>query len=686
MTVSPDNPKKSRAFTPARIAALAFIGLAVLALGYLRFAPDAGSVSVPSGAHAGQLNLHSCHYATEKGSYAADCGTLVVPENRSDPRSRLIALPVTRIRAHSAHPGAPIFRLQGGPGLTNMSFADASRFTDKYDVVLVGYRGIDGSVRLDCPEVESALKHSADFLGQKSFHAYSNAFRSCAKRLQANGVDLAGYGLPQRVDDLETARKALGYHQIDLLSESAGTRTAMIYTWRYPTAIRRSVMIGVNPPGHYLWNPKTTDEQIRKYAALCAKDDTCAKRTGDLAASLKKTVAHMPNRWMFLPIRKGNARIASFFGLMETTQDAAPLNGPMTLNAWLSAAHGGSSGLFFESLLAQLAFPQSFVWGDMAAVSRTDARAAKRYFSSTENDGGSIIGNPGTDFLFGGGGLVHAWPANPTENEYTRVRTSKVETLLIGGSLDFAAPPQAATKELLPYLPNGHQVILGGLGHTTSVWGEQTKASTHLLNTFYDTGKVDDSLYTHQAVDFTPDVTQTALGKGIGIAMMAFALIVVLSLLLMWRRVHKRGGFGRKASATLRSVYLLVLGLGGWLTGLMIALVAFPTVALDDALLAVVSIGTPIALGTYLAWINPNRPARATTIGIAAAAAGALLGAWLGFHAAADLLALITAILGAAVGANLTLLALDIAWDQQVRDRSATSKAKETLEARPSTG
>src|SRR5207244_6028562 len=115
------------------------------------------------------------------------------------------------------------------------------------------------------------------------------------------------------------------------------------------------------------------------------------------------------------------------------------------------------------------------------------------------------------------------------------------------------------------------------------------------------------------------------------IAMMALALIVVLSLLLMWRRVHKRGGFGRKASATLRSVYLLVLGLGGWFTGLMIVLVAFPTVPLDNALLAVLSIGTPIALGTCFAWVNPSRAARATTIGISAAIAGTLLGAWLGF-------------------------------------------------------
>src|SRR5438045_2514916 len=172
MTVSADNPKKTRVFTPARIGALALIGLAVLGLAYLRLAPDGGSVSVPEGARVGQLTLHPCHYGTENGSYAADCGTLVVPENRREPGSRLIALPVKRIRAHSANPAVPIFRLQGGPGLTNMAFEDASRFTDKHDVVLVGYRGIDGSVRLDCPEVESALKHSADLLGHKSLHAY----------------------------------------------------------------------------------------------------------------------------------------------------------------------------------------------------------------------------------------------------------------------------------------------------------------------------------------------------------------------------------------------------------------------------------------------------------------------------------------------------------------------------------
>ena len=651
----------TRRFSRGRITGLALIAVLTLALGYLHFAGSSTSVSVPAGAHAGQLTLKNCTYNTEKGAYAADCGTLVVPENRADPHSRLIALPVIVIRAHSAHPGDPIFRLQGGPGKSNMSFADASRFTANHDVVLVGYRGVDGSSVLNCPEVTAALESSADFLGQKSLDAYSNAFRSCAKRLEANGVDLAGYTLPERVDDLEAARKALGYHQIDLLSESAGTRTAMIYSWRYPTAIHRSVMIGVNPPGNFLWNPKTIDEQIGRYARLCAQDATCHKRTDDLAASLNRTVAHMPNSWLFFPIKKGNARIASFFGLMETTANASPLSGPMTLDAWLSAAHGDSSGLWFESLLAQIAFPTTFVWGDLAAVAMADNQAGERYFSSSEPDRGSIIGNPGTEFLFGGGGLLHAWPANPTDNEYTHVQTSKVQTLLIGGSLDFATPPEVATKELLPYLPNGHQVILAGFGHTTSIWTEQTKASNHLMNTFFDTGKVDASLYKAQAVNITPGSTQTGPGKAIAGAMIGFGLLTILSLLLMWRRAHKRGGFGRKASAMLRSVYLLVLGLGGWFIGLIIVLVALPTVPLDSELMAVLFIGTPIGLGTYWAWVNRDRPARATRIGIWVALTGALVGALLGFNATSGIMAVITTIVGAGCGANLGLIALDVA-------------------------
>ena len=668
------NPPTTRSFTPSRIVALALVAIVVGGLTYLRFAPDGGTVSVPAGAKAGDLTLEPCTYATGKGDYAADCGTLVVPENRADPGSRLIAVPVTRIRSLSADPAEPVFRLEGGPGKTNMQFSAASRFAENRDVVLVGYRGVDGSVRLDCPEVESALKHSQDILGEKSYRAYGDAYRACAERLTDDGVDLAGYGVVHQVDDLEAARKALGYDRIDLVSESAGTRTAMIYSWRHPESIHRSVMIAVNTPGNFVWNAKTTDEQIARYAEHCAKDPSCSARTDDLAASMRETAADMPDRWFFLPIKEGNVRVASFFGLMESTSENAPISSPMTIDAWHAAADGDASGFWLQSLAADLAFPQSFVWGQYAAFASADAQVAREYLAPGRKRD-SILGDAGAGFLWGGGSMADAWPATPDAAEYSRVRTSQTETLLIGGELDFATPPQVATRELLPYLESGEQIVLEGFGHTFDFWTYQPEAGTRLINAYFATGKVDDSLYEPQVVDFTPDVTQTAIAKGVAGTLVGLALVTVLSLLLMARRVRKRGGFGRKAGAVLRSVYPIVLGLGGWFAGVLIVVTTMPSVPLGDELLAVLSVGVPIGLGIHWASVRGDRPADTRFAGFVAAMAGALVGAWLGFNATADLKALLTTIVGATAGANLAVILIDIARDRSARARRARSDA-----------
>jgi pimeloyl-ACP methyl ester carboxylesterase len=651
--------KATRVFTPTRIVALAVIGMLVFGLGCLRFAPEDRTVSVPAGAKAGDLTLHPCTYATEAGATLADCGTLVVPENRSDPASRLIALPVTRIRARSDHPAEPIFYLEGGPGITNINFKQASRFAHDRDVVLVGYRGVDGSVRLDCPEVTSALKHSTDALSEELFRAYGDAFRACADRLSDQGVDLAGYGLAQQVDDLEAARVALGYDRIDLLSQSAGTRTAMIYAWRYPESIHRSVMIGVNPPGHFLWDSQTTDEQIGRYADLCSKDERCRQRTDDLAASMRRTAAAMPDRWLLLPIKPGNVCVAAFYGLMESTWAGSQPSAPMTLDAWLSAAEGDASGFWFQSLLVDVLLPDAFVSGQYAAAASLDTQAARDYFASGAQERDSI-GYAGSASAWGGGRLADAWPPAPDEDAYRRVRTSAVETLLIGGALDTSTPPQVATKELLPYLPNGHQVVLPGLGHTASFFAEQPAAGSQLVNTFLDRGRVDDSLYQPQSVDFTPALTLTALAKRLAATMAGLALLTIVSLLWIARRVHTRGRFSPKASATLRSLSPIVLGLGGWFLGVLLVITTMPGVPLDDQLLAVLSVGVPIGLGIYLAWVHRDWSATTKATGFAAAAGGALVGAWLGFNTTEGLVALVTTVVGAAVGANLLLIILDI--------------------------
>jgi hypothetical protein len=147
------------------------------------------------------------------------------------------------------------------------------------------------------------------------------------------------------------------------------------------------------------------------------------------------------------------------------------------------------------------------------------------------------------------------------------------------------------------------------------------------------------------------------------------AAIAVLSLAWMAWWVHKRGSFGGKAGAVLRSAYSIVLGIGGFLLGTLILLATMPSVPIDDALPVVLSIGVPVGLGILLAWVHRDWSTKTKITGVAAAIGGGLIGAWLGFNATSGLLAIATAIVGAAVGANLILLALDIAWDRSNRSR-----------------
>jgi hypothetical protein len=444
-------------------------------------------------------------------------------------------------------------------------------------------------------------------------------------------------------------------------------------------------MVGANPPGRFLWNDTTTDAQLARYAALCAKDERCASRTDDLAASFRRTAARMPDRWLFLPIDSGAARLVTFYGLMETSPDLAPLDAATTIDSWLSVAEGDASGLWLQSLLARLA-PMPFVWGQYASAARLDARAANEYFSSRTERGGTGLGYDASAFAWGDGRITEAWPASPDERAYRRMRTSAVPTLLVGGALDVSTPPQNARRDLLPYLPNGRQVVLSGFGHSGSFWHDQPDAGTHLVATFLDTGRVDTSRYERQRVDFTPTVRLPMLAKGIAAGLLALPLVVVLSLLAMARRVHHRGRFGRAASTILRTVFPVVLGLGGRLLGVLLAITAMPGVPLDDELLTALSVGLPIGLGIHLAWVHRDRPGRDKGIGLAAALAGALVGAWLGFQAGAEMLAVLTTVAGATVGANLALVLLDVAWELQRRDRTASPPASEPLEARPSVG
>ena len=204
--------------------------------------------------------------------------------------------------------------------------------------------------------------------------------------------------------------------------------------------------------------------------------------------------------------------------------------------------------------------------------------------------------------------LVDAWPASPHEEGYRSVRTSRVETLLVGGELDVATPPQVATRELLPYLPNGREVVLPGFGHTQSFFDDQPEAGTRLVLTFLESGRVDVSGYTALEMDFTPPSTYGSLAKRLVGAMLALSALMLVTLAVLGRRRRTREQLGRATELLTRSVGAVVLGLGGWSLGALAVLAAMPGVRVDNELVVVLTVGVPVGLGVHWSSVHRSWP------------------------------------------------------------------------------
>jgi len=483
------------------------------------------------GAKACDLRLETSVFKTKTGRNRADQGALIVPENREKPDSRLIALPIVRIRAEAAKPDEPIFYLAGGPGQSNLKFRPPDELLARHDFVLVGYRGVDGSSRLDCPEVRRAIKGvGGDILGASSLAALKGAFEGCAARLQGEGADLDAYTMLDVVRDLEMARTALGYERIDLLSQSYGTRVAQIYAHHFPETIRRSVMIGVNPPGHFVWEAGTIDRQLEYYARLWERDEKARARSSGLVQTMRNVIRDMPRRWLFIPIDRGKVKLISF-ALLYHRKTAAQV-----FDAYVAAEGGDASGLALMSLAYDLMFPKMIIWGDLIAKAASADFDPKRDYALEMDPPGSILGSPFSKLLWS----VAAWPTAPLPEDDRRPQPSSVETLLVGGSIDFSTPAENATRELLPLLSRGKQVILAEMGHTGDFWNVDRPAAIRLLSTFFDTGVADDSAFAYVPMDFHvawgfPLLAKAGLGLG---ALIILALVG--SPWLIRRRIRRR--------------------------------------------------------------------------------------------------------------------------------------------------
>ncbi len=483
----------------------------------------------PSAARSdGALVSDSGTVEVGSAGYETDFATITVPENRDRPVSRLIDLPVLRIHSVSKSPREPIFCLSGGPGLSNMGWDWKSTWylLADHDIVIVGYRGADGSAVLNCPEVSEAFVGNGDLMSEESLERLGKAWCACANRLTSAGVDLDGYTMLETIEDNEAVRKALGYDRINLISASYGTRVAYLYGLRHGERINRSVMICVNPPGRFVWEPEVIDRQLKQYSDLWSKDSLMSLKSKDLYADIKSVLENMPRHWLWFSIDPGKVKVVTFSLLFQRKTAA------MVFDTYVAAKEGDPSGLALMSLAYDYVFPSLGSWGDLASKAISADYDSTRDYAADGSPSQFPLGSPMNRLLWST--LRYGrWPMKMLPEEYRKLQPSDIETLLLSGSLDFSTPAEHATNDLLPYLSRGTQVILSECGHVGDVVYLNPENVRRMLTSFYQTGVVDTSLNTYKPMDFSVGWGFPELAK-IGVATLAaLATGLVVGIVLL---------------------------------------------------------------------------------------------------------------------------------------------------------
>lgn len=240
------------------IVAISLLVIASSAIGQTTKSSDVSSRK------PGEVVIEAATLTTpETGKVEYELGTLFVPENRSEPKSRLIGVGFARFKGLKDASAPPTFHLPGGPGTSFLAFlkqdspqlAARLKSVERYrrigDVVFVDQRGFSerGDVlRYKYRVPEQPLDQPGSLA--RSTEAFKDMARAAVADYGKKGIDLRGYTVKECADDVNDLRKALGYERITLVGTSFGSQWSFSIMRRHPDAIARALLSGVEPLDH----------------------------------------------------------------------------------------------------------------------------------------------------------------------------------------------------------------------------------------------------------------------------------------------------------------------------------------------------------------------------------------------------------------------------------------------------
>ena len=410
------------------------------------------------------------------------CSDVVVPHDRSGAVSGSVTLHVETL-APSGTPRGTVFLIAGGPGqgsahvfdLGSPDSAGLFRFLfPGYTLVAYDDRGTGASGLLNCPGLQTATTPD----GEDALAA------TCASSL---GAQAQFYGTADHVEDLEAVRASLGVDRIALYGVSYGTKLALAYASAHPDHVERLVLDSVLPPS--LPDPFSANVARSMPATLAAFcTGVCDTATHDFSGDVT-TVA---NRLALKPIQgtvlqttgKTKSERLDGVGVLSVVIDS-DLNPALAaeLPAAMHAARAGntkpllrlydldtkassltaidlSAALFAATVCRDGPFP----WPSDSSPS---VRAALLAQALAAMPAGSFGPFGSYAAKLGNADLCVDWPT-PTGNAALQSTPyPDVPMLALSGGFDMRTPTAGAASVVAQF-PQGHLVVVPGVGHSVT--------------------------------------------------------------------------------------------------------------------------------------------------------------------------------------------------------------------------
>jgi len=450
----------------------------------------------------GDVILDSVSLQTALGVVNFELGTMFVPENRSEPQSRVIGVGFARFRAAQSTGVPPTFHLPGGPGVSFLralkpgheQLAGVLRYIGLFrsigDIVLMDQRGYSERGEILSVKVTPPARTLDEPLTFSRFEdIYREIVRTAVDESETANIDLRGYTVLELADDVDDMRRALGYDKISLVGGSFGSQWSLAVMRRHPDVVARALLSGVEPLDRKSDMPSEVYAALQRmwYEAGQQPDLRPYIPPGGLTAVASEILERLEREPIRVTVKSDEGeQVILALGPFDFQRDFVRLaQEPQRLlelrhgqyESWASEAaeRAVSHEIDFE-LLNELV--------DSSLGASPDRMALLRGDPATK-----FIGRFSFDL-----NLVTAdeWPSPDVGDEFRRPVETKTPVMFVQGDWDTSTPVENALA-LAPYFPNSRVLIVHRGGHISgmvpiSVYHPLVMRQ---LQAFLETGKTD---------------------------------------------------------------------------------------------------------------------------------------------------------------------------------------------------